>query len=191
MMPGFPPLAGELDPRTVLTVEVTGSPKAMGLPTALPAFDPPILPIARRRDFAFTVQRAPDNTFWTFGVDGIPFDPGRAPYQARLGTAEEWTLTNAFDPKLMEHAHVFHIHTNPFKITKVNGRRLATPLWRDTYVLTKSAGDSITFESNFLDFTGKFVEHCHVVAHEDLGMMSAVEVVARRPAGTSRRDHRD
>ena len=43
-------------------------------------------------------------------------------------------------------------------------------------------GTRITFESNFVDFPGKFVEHCHIVAHEDLGMMSAVEVV-RRPAG--------
>jgi FtsP/CotA-like multicopper oxidase with cupredoxin domain len=176
-MPGFPTLAGELDPRTILTIEVSGHGPAMGLPTALPAWNPPILPIARRRDFAFTVQRAPDNTFLNFGVDGIAFDPARPPYQPVLGTAEEWTLRNAFDPKLMEHAHVFHIHTNPFKITKMNGKVLSTPLWRDTYVLTKSTGDSITFESNFLDYAGKFVEHCHVVAHEDLGMMSAVEVV--------------
>jgi FtsP/CotA-like multicopper oxidase with cupredoxin domain len=52
-----------------------------------------------------------------------------------------------------------------------------TPLWRDTFVLTKRSGDSLTFESNFDDFTGKFVEHCHVIAHEDLGMMGSVEVV--------------
>jgi FtsP/CotA-like multicopper oxidase with cupredoxin domain len=185
-MPGFLPLPGELDPRTILTVEVTGHGPRMGLPTALPAWNPPILPIAARRDFSFTVERAPDNRFLTFGVDGIPFDPARPPYQAVLGTAEEWTLRNAFDPKLMEHAHVFHIHTNPFKITRLNGRKLDPPLWRDTYVLTKSAGDSVTFESNFLDYTGKFVEHCHVVAHEDLGMMSAVEVVPRRPAAGPR-----
>jgi FtsP/CotA-like multicopper oxidase with cupredoxin domain len=176
-MPGFPAAAGELDPRTILTVEVAGHGPAMGLPTALPAFDPPILPIARRRDFAFTVQRTAGHEFLNFGVDGIPFDPARPPYRPVLGTAEEWTLTNAFDPKLMEHAHVFHVHTNPFKITKRNGTPLHPPLWRDTYVLTKSAGDSITFESNFTDYPGKFVEHCHVVSHEDLGMMSAIEVI--------------
>ena len=44
-------------------------------------------------------------------------------------------------------------------------------------MLTKSAGDSITFESNFVDYPGKFVEHCHVVSHEDLGMMSSIEVI--------------
>ena len=77
----------------------------------------------------------------------------------------------------MDHAHVYHIHVNPFRITEINGRTLSTPLWRDTFVLTKRTGDSITFESNFDDFTGKFVEHCHVIAHEDLGMMGPVEVV--------------
>ena len=176
-MPGFPAVAGELDRRTILTVEVSGHGPAMGLPTALPAFDPPILPIARRRDFAFTVERTIGQEFLNFGVDGVPFDPARPPYRPVLGTAEEWTLTNAFDPKLMEHAHVFHVHTNPFKITKRNGTTLSPPLWRDTYVLTKSAGDSITFESNFLNYPGKFVEHCHVVSHEDLGMMSSIEVI--------------
>jgi FtsP/CotA-like multicopper oxidase with cupredoxin domain len=176
-MPGFPAVAGELDPRTILTVEVAGHGPAMGLPTGLPAFDPPILPIARRRKFAFTVQRTVGHEFLNFGVDGIRFDPARAPYRPVLGTAEEWTLSNAFDPKLMEHAHVFHVHTNPFKITKRNGTALSTPLWRDTYVLTKSAGDSITFQSNFVDYPGKFVEHCHVVSHEDLGMMSSIEVI--------------
>jgi FtsP/CotA-like multicopper oxidase with cupredoxin domain len=180
-MPGFPPLRGELDPRPILTIEVSGSGPEMGLPTALPAFDPPILPIARRRHFSFTVQRTPDNEFLNFGVDGKPYDMAAPPYRVPLGTAEEWTLENAFDPKLMEHAHVFHIHTNPFKITKRNGQVLDPPLWRDTYVLTKSAGDTITFESNFVDFPGEFVEHCHVVAHEDLGMMSAIEVVRRFP----------
>jgi FtsP/CotA-like multicopper oxidase with cupredoxin domain len=190
-MPGFPTLQGELDPRTILTIEVSGHGRHMGLPTALPAFDPPILPIARHRDFTFSVQRTPDNEFLNFGVDGQPYSMTAPPYRIPLGTAEEWTLENAFDPKLMEHAHVFHIHTNPFKITKRNGKVLSPPLWRDTYVLTKSAGDTITFESNFVDYAGEFVEHCHVVAHEDLGMMSAIEVVdapslpiARKPAGS-------
>ncbi len=52
-------------------------------------------------------------------------------------------------------------------------------MWRDTYVVTKRDGDSVTFESNFIDYTGKYVEHCHIVSHEDLGMMSEIEVVRR------------
>ena len=175
-MPGFPLVQGELDKRTILTVEVKGHGREMGLPTALPAFDPPIRRIARHRDFAFTINE-PDGMFLNFGINHHAYDPARPPYRPVLGTAEEWTLTNDFDPAMGVHAHVYHIHTNPFKITKRNGELLAKPLWRDTYVLTKRGGDSITFESNFEDYPGKFVEHCHIVSHEDLGMMSEIQVV--------------
>ena len=168
----------ELQPRPILTLEVRGSGPKMRLPTSLPAWDPPMLPIARRRRFEFTVSRDPMNEFLSFGIDGKQFEADRQPYRVKLNTAEEWTLVNACDNKLMDHAHVYHVHVNPFKITAINGRRLSTPLWRDTFVLTKRSGDSLTFESNFVDFTGKFVEHCHVLAHEDLGMMAAVEVVS-------------
>jgi FtsP/CotA-like multicopper oxidase with cupredoxin domain len=179
---GFPNLKNELDPRPILTLNVTGSGPSMSLPTSLPAYDPPIHPIARTRRLEYTVQRE-GLEFMDFGINGHKYDPARAPYQPVLGTAEEWTLVNAPDPKLMEHAHVFHIHVNPFKVTHVNGKALSTPLWRDTWVLTKLDGDSFTFQTNFDDFTGKFVEHCHVLSHEDLGMMEAIEVVP--PMGTT------
>ncbi len=77
-MPGFSTLKGENDPRTVMTVEVTGHGPSMSLPTSLPAFDPPIRPIRRYRDFSFSVQRKPDNTFLNFGVDGKPYDMAAA-----------------------------------------------------------------------------------------------------------------
>jgi FtsP/CotA-like multicopper oxidase with cupredoxin domain len=176
-MPGLQDQPPELLPRAIATVEVRGGGPEMRLPDSLPAWNPPILPIARTRRVAYTVRRTGMNEFVAFGINDHAFDPARAPYQVKLGTAEEWTIVNECDRKLMDHAHVFHIHVNPFKITKRNGQALATPLWRDTYVLTKSAGDSFTFESNFVDFTGKFVEHCHVLAHEDLGMMESIEVI--------------
>jgi FtsP/CotA-like multicopper oxidase with cupredoxin domain len=176
-MQGMPNIPGELAVRPILTVNVAGRGPEMALPTSLPVWDPPILPIAKRRRFSFTVERDLNNEFLSFGVDGEVFDPNRSPYQVQLGTAEEWTLVNAPDSKLMAHAHVFHIHVNPFKITKINGRPLTKPLWRDTFVLTRSTGDSFTFESNFVDFAGKFVAHCHVLSHEDLGMMESIEVI--------------
>ena len=115
--------------------------------------------------------------FEDFGVDGQQFTAALPPYQVKLGTAEEWTVVNGVDEKLPQHAHVFHIHVNPFKITRINGQVLDKPLWRDTYILTGNTGDSFTFQTNFLDFTGKFVDHCHIVSHEDLGMMETIEVV--------------
>jgi len=167
----------ELVTRPILTVEVVGTGPEMALPAALPAWDPPMLPIARQRQFSFSVERDANNDFIDFGISGFAFAPDRAPYQIKLGTAEEWTLINAVDNKLPMHAHGFHIHVNPFKVTKINGATLDVPLWRDTFALTGATSDSFTFESNFEDFTGLFVDHCHVLAHEDLGMMEALEII--------------
>ena len=38
--------------------------------------------------------------------------------------------------------------------------------------------ESVTLRSRFLDFTGKYVLHCHMMNHEELGMMQVVEVTA-------------
>ncbi len=176
---------GELAVRPILRLEVTGDGPEMSLPSALPAWDPPMPPISRRREVIYSVTRDPDDEFIDFGINGLPFDPTREPYTVPVNTAEEWTIINGADHKLADHAHVFHIHVNPFKITWVNGQRLEKPLWRDTFVLTGKTGDSFTFETHFADFVGKFVEHCHVLTHEDLGMMEAIEVVAAAADTTS------
>ena len=165
---------GELEPRTVATIVVTGEGPAMSLPTALPAYDLPILPIARSRTVRYTVKRDANGEFQSFGIDDTPFDDANPPYQIPLGTAEEWTVVNDSDD---QHVHSFHIHVNPFKVTAIDGVALAEPTWWDTFLLPAAKGGSFTFQSNFVDFAGKYVEHCHVVSHEDLGMMEAIEVV--------------
>lgn len=168
----------EMMPRSIATIVVKGKGPEMGLPAKLPEYNPKILPIAKKmREFTFSVERRAGNEFASFGVDGRQFDPQRPPYQMKLQTAERWKLANALDPKYPRHAHVFHIHVNPFKITEINGEKLDKPLWRDTFVLTGGDGDSFTFESNYDDFPGKFVEHCHILSHEDLGMMEALEII--------------
>jgi FtsP/CotA-like multicopper oxidase with cupredoxin domain len=169
--------SSELKVRPILTVEVVGSGPEMELPVSLPAYDPPIRPIAKRRTLAYTVQRGPGNSFISFGIDGEPFNPDRPPYQMTLGTAEEWTVINDIDFKYQEHAHGFHIHVNPFKVTRINGEPLERPLWRDTFALSGLDDDSFTCEMNLDDFTGTFVQHCHVLTHEDLGMMEALDIV--------------
>ena len=55
------------------------------------------------------------------------------------------------------------------------GQPVAEPVWLDT-VVVPSNGGSVTFRSRFLDFTGKYVLHCHMMNHEDMGMMQVVEV---------------
>ena len=61
-------------------------------------------------------------------------------------------------------------------LTKINGDPLPEPIWMDTAILPRNG--SITFRSLFLDFTGKYMLHCLMMNHEDLGMMQVVEVYA-------------
>ena len=164
----------EVVPRVVAYLDVLPERADMALPTSLPAYDPPLRPIARHRDVEYTVHRRADHQFEAFGIDGRPFNPEDPPYRMRLGTAEEWTVRNAADEGFV---HVFHIHVNPFLVTHVDGERLTTPVWRDTWALGPRLGDSFTFVMNIDDFTGTTVEHCHVLTHEDLGMMEALEIV--------------
>jgi FtsP/CotA-like multicopper oxidase with cupredoxin domain len=104
-----------------------------------------------------------------FMIDGRVFDPNRIDHRIRLGSVEEWEIVNLDDAD-----HPFHIHTNPFVVTKINGTALAEPVWRDT--VNVRGHETVTIRTRFEDFTGIFVLHCHIFNHEDIGMMQLVEV---------------
>jgi len=97
------------------------------------------------------------------------------------GTFEEWTIINQSNSD-----HPFHIHQNPFLLTHINGTALKEPEWRDTILvpgasnftkLVETAG-SVTFRTWFNPITvGNFVMHCHILTHEDVGMMQELEIV--------------
>jgi FtsP/CotA-like multicopper oxidase with cupredoxin domain len=91
--------------------------------------------------------------------------------QPKLGTVEEWTVTNAtsFD-------HVFRMHTFPVQVTKVNGTAVVSLSYSDTIrVPTQSA---VTFRVSFDDFLGKTVYGSAIASQRDLGAISTIEVVA-------------
>ena len=58
---------------------------------------------------------------------------------------------------------------------KLNGKPLAKPQWRDTAIVERKGG-TLTFRSRFLDYTGIYMLHCHMMNHEEMGMMQTVEV---------------
>ncbi|MCF4137058.1 multicopper oxidase domain-containing protein [Streptomyces sp. Tue 6430] len=85
---------------------------------------------------------------------------------------EEWTVAN----NSHSHAHhPFHLHTNHFLLTAVNGRPLTTPVWHDTVDVPPRS--TITFRLCAEDFEGRSMLHCHHLQHEDEGMMQIVEYV--------------
>jgi FtsP/CotA-like multicopper oxidase with cupredoxin domain len=122
---------------------------------------------------ARTIQFSPQ-----FTIGNEAFD-GDTKQTMDLGTAEEWTIQNATGG-----IHVFHIHVNPFFITHINGQELPanSPLrrWQDTIGLptgTRAIPGTVRYKTRFETFKGKFVIHCHILRHEDMGMMQTVEVV--------------
>ncbi|MGO9238005.1 MAG: multicopper oxidase family protein [Methylocella sp.] len=160
-------------------IVVTGDRLSMKLPAKLPpspekTISDQEITGTRVLTFSATHPEVEATEHWQefrFQIDGKVFDPNRVDQRVRLGAVEEWTIIN-------EHKddHVFHIHINDMQVTKVNGEPLPEPIWVDTMIVPHNG--SITFRSRFLDFTGKYMLHCHMMNHEELGMMQVVEVYA-------------
>lgn len=78
--------------------------------------------------------------------------------------------------------HPFHQHQNPFWVMRVeipdqNGNLvniLDTPRWQDVVWIPRNGG-RVVFRSRFPDFVGTWVNHCHILLHEDNGMMQVVQ----------------
>jgi len=108
-----------------------------------------------------------------FQVNYRDFDPSAPPRQLRLGKVEEWLLRSDFVN------HPFHVHVNPFQIVSIKDPQgqelLAEPVWKDTILIHE--GERITVRTRYERFLGKFPLHCHILDHEDQGMMEMLEVV--------------
>ena len=78
--------------------------------------------------------------------------------------------------------HPFHIHVNDFQVVSINGRPYPARGLQDT--VPRPVGGTVRIRLRFRDFTGAFVYHCHILAHEDAGMMGIVDVTrtGRRPS---------
>lgn len=161
-------------PRTKLArVEVTGPPAAptTNLPTSLnsTAEDLSNATIAKKRRFVFTLDTAGGG--FKAEINGETFNPGRVNVRPELGTVEQWTLINHSNED-----HPFHIHVNDFQVMSVNGKPYDTHGLQDVVIIPRNGG-KVVIRNPFEDFTGEFVFHCHILGHEDAGMMQTVKVV--------------
>ena len=109
-----------------------------------------------------------------FTVNNEPFDP-RHKRTLHLGDVERWDLS--VDPKseYKLFKHPFHIHVNPFQYVRKAPDGEDETIWRDTLMVTKD--QPYTVFTKYEDFEGKFVQHCHILDHEDQGMMELLEIV--------------
>jgi len=120
-----------------------------------------------------------------FTVNGQPFGE-KHQRLLTLNDVEEWTILTKNDPSIVNPpAHPFHIHVNPFEIFSIvdqHGKEQLDldelgrpiPLWRDTVIMPPNF--KIMFRTRYTDFDGLFVNHCHILDHEDQGMMELVEI---------------
>jgi FtsP/CotA-like multicopper oxidase with cupredoxin domain len=102
-----------------------------------------------------------------FTINGRTFDPDRIDTRATLNTVEEWEFVNS---SMMDHP--MHIHTNPFQVVDPDGG--AARSWKDMVLVR--AGDRVRVRTVFRDFRGTPMYHCHILDHEDLGMMGRLEI---------------
>jgi FtsP/CotA-like multicopper oxidase with cupredoxin domain len=128
-------------------------------------------PIVAHRTLTFSIDKPfPTQTFNGFRINGKLFGKNPAYEKVRLNTTEEWLIRNtSFED------HPFHIHTNDFLVTKINGKRVAPDGFQDVARIPRNG--SITIRMRFRTFTGKAVFHCHILFHEDHGMMGIVQFV--------------
>jgi FtsP/CotA-like multicopper oxidase with cupredoxin domain len=117
-----------------------------------------------------------------FYLDGKQYSATAPPaIVSKAGTVEEWTLENDTDE-----VHDFHIHQVHFIVVSVNGAPVPNPHWLDSYDIIPQghgvSGQHIpSLTKVLLDFRdpvirGTFVYHCHILDHEDGGMMAKILV---------------
>ena len=160
-------------------------------PSPLPAPGVPWLgdvpPVRTRRLYFSEKAIDPDKpngaTEFYITVDGqtpVAFDPksGLPNIIAKQGTVEDWIIENRSNE-----LHAFHIHQLHFLLLDYLGRRVNEPFLRDTVNVPYYNGRALEYPSVQLrmDFrdpntVGTFMYHCHLLEHEDGGMMGLIRV---------------
>jgi FtsP/CotA-like multicopper oxidase with cupredoxin domain len=175
--------AGDTYPgRLLATMKVAGSP-APAAPWPRSLAPMPALAHAhvdRTRHLVFSEQGKTK-----FLINGRQFDATRVDQVVRLGATEEWVIRNA-----SRELHPFHLHVDDFQVISVDGRPSHAASLQDT--VTLPIGGTVRIRVRFRDYLGAFVYHCHILGHEDAGMMGVVEVTrtGRRPTASTLRQLR-
>lgn len=107
-----------------------------------------------------------------FLINRKSFDPARVDLVARLNEVEDWTIDNQGDMD-----HPFHVHGNPFQLisrTRVGVTTApAYSAWMDTVNVKSKETVRIRLKQTMV---GKRMFHCHILEHEDQGMMGILDV---------------
>ena len=151
------------------------------IPAALTVNTPYPQTGAAARTFGFTAQ--PMMSMTNFFINGSKFAMETINFTTELGKTEIWTLTNQ---TMM--AHPFHLHGNSFYVLSVNGAAPTANLrGRKDVITVPPMTGSVKIAVRFDDFADPempYVYHCHILSHEDTGMMGQF-VVTTPASGTA------
>jgi len=100
-------------------------------------------------------------------INGRQFDASRIDTTVQFDSVEEWLLTNTSTLD-----HPLHLHVWPMQIIEQDGQPVDSLLWQD--VVNIPARSTTRVRIAFEDYSGKTVYHCHILDHEDNGMMGII-----------------
>lgn len=150
------------------------------IPTTLTTITPYVEATAdqtRTFDFSALSSGATNVLNGDFAINSVSFDMNTINVTIPLNNTEVWTVTNGTPI-----SHPFHIHDIQFQILSINGNT-SIPAnakgWHDTYLVPGGNGSIkiITKFEDFADDTIPFMYHCHMLTHEDSGMMGSFTVI--------------
>jgi len=151
-----------------LTIEGSATPSQPDVPDRPGPADLREQELARRRELTLGMGMGMGMGMG-FTIDGKEFDHERTDQSVRAGTVEEWTIRNTAPMD-----HPFHLHVWPMQVVEQDGAPVGRPTRRD--VVNVPAGGQTVVRIAFDTFTGRTVYHCHILDHEDAGMMGVIEV---------------
>ena len=155
-------MGGDGSTQTLATITYQGrSAQIWNIPSQVGSVSPLPTPSTTR---SFTLSQG---RMMSFLINGRTFDANRIDTSVRLGAVEDWDYINQTGMD-----HPMHLHVNPFQVIGTSGQpELA---WRD--MVNVPAGGRARFRVQFADFAGETVQHCHILDHEDMGMMATVKM---------------
>jgi len=102
-------------------------------------------------------------------INGKTHDMNRVDVTAKLGATEIWQVEN-----IVGMDHPFHLHGFQFQVIDQDGVPVPFRSWKDTVNVPKHS--TVRFIVRYDDYPGKWMFHCHILDHEDHGMMGVLEV---------------
>jgi suppressor of ftsI len=165
---------GDSNPAMVLADIVSAQSSSLqvrrgdGVAPVYAKFRPTVLKRVEASEPQFVVTFTEDKQ--GFYINGQKFEMNAGPMlTVDIGSLQHWRVLNP-----TREVHPFHIHQVHFLVYAVGGKPVRNPVWVDT--VNVSYGSSVDLVMDFTDpiIRGMSLFHCHLLSHEDKGMMAKI-----------------